>query len=109
LLNTRLFFTAIATHTHIATRHGAYLFFFQNLFLFVNFKFWSFAMVIFASELIPAMEAPAVSVDLLDETCEKAADAHTTASSIWDILNYFASPPWRILSRRVVPLANSAT
>jgi hypothetical protein len=53
-------------------------------------------MVIFACELIPAMGAPAASVDLLHETCEKAADAHKTASSIWDILNYFALSLWWI-------------
>jgi hypothetical protein len=33
---------------------------------------------------------------LLQETREKAADAHTTTSSIWYILNYLASSPWRI-------------
>jgi hypothetical protein len=49
--------------------------------------------------VIPAMGAPAASVDLLHETREKAADAHTTASSIWDILNYFALSPWLISLR----------
>jgi hypothetical protein len=55
----------ISSHyAHIATRHGAYLFLLKKLFSFVNFKFSSFAMVIFAYELIPAMGAPAASVDL---------------------------------------------
>jgi hypothetical protein len=39
-------------------------------------------MVLFACERIPPVGAPLASVDLLYETCEKAADAHTTASSI---------------------------
>jgi hypothetical protein len=68
--------------SHIASRHGAYLFFLKNLISFENFKFSSFAMVLFACELIPAMGAPTASEDLLHKTGEKAADAHTTASSI---------------------------
>jgi hypothetical protein len=40
-----------------------------------------------------------VSIDLIYETREKAADAHTTASSIWNILNYFSSSLWRIRHR----------
>jgi hypothetical protein len=44
----------ISSHcSHIATRHGAYLFFLKNS--FVNFKFSSSAVVIFACELIPAV------------------------------------------------------
>jgi hypothetical protein len=68
--------------SHIATRHRAYLFFFKNSFSLINFKFSSFAVMIFASELIPAMGAPTASVDLLHEAREKAVDAHTMASSI---------------------------
>jgi hypothetical protein len=41
----------------------------------------NFAVVIFACELIPAMGAPAATEDLLHKTNEKAAGAHTTASS----------------------------
>jgi hypothetical protein len=73
----------ISSHySHISTRHGAYLFFFKNLFSFGNCKFLSFAVVLYACELIPAMGAPAASKDLLHKIGEKVADAHTTASSI---------------------------
>jgi hypothetical protein len=94
--------------SHISTRPRAYLFFFKNSFSFINFKFLSFAVVKFSCELIPAMGAPLASVDLLHGTHEKAADAHTMASSIWDILNYFASSPWQILTCRAILVADSA-
>jgi hypothetical protein len=58
-------FMTLSHYSHIATRHGAYSFFKQNSFSFVNFKFSSFAVGIFACELIPAMGAPAASVDFL--------------------------------------------
>jgi hypothetical protein len=45
--------------SHISARHGACLFLFKNWFLFVNFKFLSFDVVLFACERIPAMGAPA--------------------------------------------------
>jgi hypothetical protein len=114
-------------YSHIAARKGAYFFFLKNSFSFVNFKFsW-----IFACEPIPAMGAPAASIDLLPllpncfdelfgqkfghlakvllhESCEKAADAYTMASSIWDILNYFASSPWQIPLRSAIPVEDSA-
>jgi hypothetical protein len=38
------FFMISSHYSRIATRHGAYLFFYINLFLFVNFKFLSFAV-----------------------------------------------------------------
>jgi hypothetical protein len=66
-------------------------------------------VVLFACELIPAMGAPAASEDLLHKTCEKAADAHTTASSIWEIFYYFALSPSQIPLHSVVPLVDSAT
>jgi hypothetical protein len=74
----------ISSHySHISTQHRAYLFFLINSFSFGNFKFSSFAVVLFACELIPAMGAPALSEDLLHKTSEKAAAGHTIACSIW--------------------------
>jgi hypothetical protein len=79
----------------------------------------SFAVVLFASERIPAIGAPAAFVDLPHQTHEKAADTHTTASRIWYI---FRLPLTKIPERttyratnaillqlfRVIPMAYSA-
>jgi hypothetical protein len=54
--------------------------------MFGNLKFSNIAVVLFASELIPAMGAPAASEDLLHKTCEKGADAHTTASEFGKLM-----------------------
>jgi hypothetical protein len=43
--------------SHIATRQGACLIL-KNLFSFINFKYLSFSIVLFACERIPAMGAP---------------------------------------------------
>jgi hypothetical protein len=59
-------------------------------------------MALFTCAQIPAMGAPAASLDLQHKTHEKAADTHTTASSIWYIFNYFALSPRQILPRSVV-------
>jgi hypothetical protein len=57
----------ISSHySHIATLYGAYLFSLKNWFLFINVKFSSFAVVIFACELIPAVGAPAALPDCFE-------------------------------------------
>jgi hypothetical protein len=66
-------------------------------------------VVLFACERIPAMAAPAASVDLLNKTREKAADAHTTVSSIWYIFNYIVLLPGQIPLRRIEPMTDFAT
>jgi hypothetical protein len=45
--------------SHISSRHGAYFFYFFKFVFVCKFKYSSFALVLFASELIPAVGAPA--------------------------------------------------